>query len=127
MFKLEETQWTHSSAIEVRLNVKFCLSCSFRHKGGMCTDQELKYAKILSFLNHSLLLSHSGKTFGALGLETLSHMVSTLSHGCRVEVLLGPPVGTYCCRTHGKEVLTWDNAMCLTMFCYIVLCSEHQQ
>ena len=69
MFKLEETQWTHSGAIEARLNFKFCLSCSLRHKGGMCTDQELKYAEILPFLNHSLLLSLSGKTFGALGLE----------------------------------------------------------
>ena len=53
-------------------------------------------------------------------------LVSTLSHGCRVEVLLVPPAGTYWCRTRGNEVLTWDNAMCLTMFYYIVLCSEHQ-
>ena len=90
----------------------------------MCTDQELKHAKILPFLNHSLLLSRSGKTFGALGLETL---VSTLSDGCRVEVRLVPPAGTYCCWACGNEALTWDNAMCLTMLYYIVLCSEHQQ
>ena len=42
----------------------------------MCTDlmmYELKYTEILPFMNHSLFLSLSGKTFGALGLETLSH------------------------------------------------------
>ena len=67
--------------------------------------------------DYSLFLSLSGNTFSALGLETLSHW---LVHCVMVVELrfyyVGPPAGTYCCRAHGNEALTWDNAMCLTMF-----------
>ena len=62
----------------MRLNFRFCPESFAAHVAfatrEVCeTDQELKYAKILPLLNHSLFLSLSGNTFGVLGLETLSH------------------------------------------------------